>query len=186
MGRGAHSRLQPWPVERMDEQRRLFKRIVQSEEDLAHAAECAEQILHRDLHSATEREDRRLLRCLNTALIVSYVRPFSHNRGSSDVRKTLPAEYLNVLSDQQRQLHDQLIASRDRDHAHSDPQGRSVSVGVQQVGDAVLAIPLSRDAFAPWPREMIERVADLIERLRAKLADEHARVQDTLKAGERF
>jgi len=33
---------------------------------------------------------------------------------------------------------------------------------------------------------MIERVADLIERVRAKLVEEHARVQETLKAGERF
>ena len=135
----------------MDEERRLFKRIVQSEDDLDHAAECAEQILQRDLHSATAREDRCLLRCLNTALIVSYVRPFSGNRASPDVRKALPAEYLDVLSDEQRQLHDQLIELRNRDHAHSDPKGRSVSVGVQKVGDGVLAIPLSRDAFAPWP-----------------------------------
>jgi hypothetical protein len=170
----------------MDEQKRLFKRIVQSEEDLAHAAECAEQILQRDLHSAIKREDKRLLRCLNTALMVSYVRPFSHNRGSSDVRKALPDEYLSVLSSEQRQLHDQLIASRNRDHAHSDPRGRSVSVRAHEIGDGSLVIPLSRDAFAPWPREMIASVADLIERLRAKLTEEHARIQDAFKAGERF
>jgi hypothetical protein len=170
----------------MDEGRRVLKRIIQSDDDLAHAAECAEQILQRDLHSATAREDKRLLRCLNTALIVSYVRPFSGNRGSPDVRKTLPAEYLDVLSDEQRQLHEQLIELRNRDHAHSDPQGRSASVGVQNFGDGVLAITLGRDAFAPLPRESVERVAELIVRLRAKLAEEQVRIQGTLKAGERF
>jgi hypothetical protein len=170
----------------MDDGRRVFKRIVQSDHDLADAAECADQILQRNLHSATAREDKRLLRCLNTALIVSYARPFSGNRSSPDVRRSLPAEYLDVLSDEQRRLHEQLVEARNRDHAHSDPQGRSVSVRVPKVGDGVLAIPLSRDASAPWPRESVEKVAELIARLRGKLAEEQVRIQDTLKACEHF
>jgi hypothetical protein len=164
----------------------LLKRIIHSDVDLAHAAECAEQILQRDLHSATTREDERLLRCLNTALVVSYARPFSSNRGSSDVRKTLPADYLDVLSYEQHQLHKQLMELRNRDQAHSDPQGMSVSVGVQSFGDGGLAIPVGRDALAPLPRESVERVAEIIVRLRAKLAEEQIRIQNTLQAGERF
>ena len=100
--------------------------IVHAKDDLAHAAECVEQIVQRDLHSATNREDERLLRCLNTAVIVSCVRPFSRNSGSSDICKALPTEYLRVLSPRERQLHDQQITLRNRDHAHSDPESRSV------------------------------------------------------------
>lgn len=170
----------------IDEQKRLFKRIIQSEQDLDHAADCAEQILQRNLHSVTAREDKRLLRCLNTALIVSYVRPFSSNRGGPDVRKALPAEYLEALSDEQRQLHDQLVALRNRDHAHSDPLGRSASVGVERLGDGVSAITLGRDAFAPLTRQQTERVAELIQRWRLKLSEEHLRIQGALKVGERF
>jgi hypothetical protein len=33
---------------------------------------------------------------------------------------------------------------------------------------------------------MMERVAELIERLRVKLAEEHIRIQGNLDAGERF
>jgi hypothetical protein len=57
---------------------------------------------------------------------------------------------------------------------------------VQNFGDGVLAITLGRDAFAPLPRKSVERVAELIVRLRAKLAEEQVRIQGTLKAGERF
>jgi hypothetical protein len=75
---------------------------------------------------------------------------------------------------------------RNRDHAHSDPEGRSVSVEALKIGGEVLAFPSSRDAFAPLSREMMERVAELIERLRVKLAEEHIRIQGNLDAGERF
>lgn len=172
--------------EGMDEEKRLFKRIVQSEQDLDHAAECAEQILTLDLHSSATRADKRLLRCLNTGLIVSYVKPFSGNRGSADVRKSLPSEYIDILSDDHRRLHDQLIASRKCDHAHSDPKGRSVSVEVQKVGDGGLTIPRGRDACAALSRDSVEEVAKLIQRLQAKLSEEHVRIQGVLEAGERF
>ena len=180
------ARLNRGLTEIRDEGRRVLKRLIQSDQDLAQAAECAEQILQRNLHSATSREDARLLRCLNTALIVSYARPFSHNRASPDVRKTLPTDYFDVLSDEQHRLHEQLIQLRNRDHAHSDPQGRSTLAGIQNFGEGAVAMPASRDALAPLPRELVKRVADLIDRLRAKLADEQVHIQEALPVGERF
>ena len=171
----------------MDEGKRLFKRIVQSSADLYHAAECANQILQRDLHPAIADEDQRLLRCLNTALIVSYARPFSKNRKSHDVRENLPADFLKVLSDEQRQLHNRLVDSRNRDHAHSDPRGMDMTVRVQEIAPSVsMAEPFSRDGSAPWPRESIEKIAELIDCLQAKLCEEQISIQETLQDGDQF
>ena len=170
----------------MDENKRLLKRIIQSENDLIHAAECAEQILMRNLHSSLSFDDERLLRCLNTALFVSYARPFSINHASDDVCKDLPGKYLRVFSKEQRLLHDQLIEARNRDHAHSDPKGRQTKINVQKWGEATFALPIGRDAFAPLPRKSVERVVELIECLQAKLAEEHIRIQNTLEDGDCF
>ena len=170
----------------MDEEKRLFKRIVQSSADLYHAAECAEQILLRDLHSATAHEDKRLLRCLNTALIVSYARAFLKNKASCDVRKRLPTEYLDVLSDEQRQLHCHLIESRHQDHAHSDPKGMDMTVQVRKLGNSKFPVSISRDASAPWEKMSIEKVVELIRCLQAKLTQEQIRIHEILKDGECF
>ncbi len=170
----------------MHEDRKLFKRIVQAEADLSHARECAEQILDRKLHSATVHADKRLLRCLNTALIVSYWTPFSGNRGSEDVRKHLPSEYLQVLSDEQRRVHEQVGRARKKDQAHSDSDSRSVKVTVANVGNDPLAIPVSRDAHAPLSKDMVEELALMIKLLRAKLSEEHVRLQKKMTPGESF
>ena len=170
----------------MDEERRLFKRIAQSLTDLDHAAECARQILQRDLHSATDREDKRLLPCLNTALIVSYARPFSGNKASPDVRQKLPPECLDVLSDDQRKLHNHLLESRNQDHAHSDPTGMDMTVRVSTVLSVPIAIPISRDASAPLSRESVAAVADLTKSLKVRLGQEQIRIQGILKEGECF
>ena len=154
--------------------------------DLGHAAECARQILQRDLHSATEREDKRLLRCLNTALIVSYARPFSGNKGSPDVRKKLPPEYLDVLSDEQRKLHNYLVESRNQDHAHSDAKGMDMTVRVATIRSVPIAVPISRDGSAPLPRESAVAVAELIKSLEGRLVQEQIRIQGTLEEGECF
>lgn len=170
----------------LDDKKRLFKRIIHSLDDLQHAAECADQILQRDLHSATADADKLLLRALSTSLIVSYGRPFSGNRASLDVQKMLPRRYLNSLSEDRLRLHKNLMEARNRDHAHSDPAGRDLTVGAAGTQGIVLAIPIMRNAFAPWPRETIQRVRDLISVLLAKLSEDYLEIQKELKVGERF
>ena len=170
----------------VDEERRLFKRIVVSSVDLQQAGECAHHILRLGLHSSTDREDRSLLKCLNTALVIAYTRPFSGNKGSADVRKRLPSEYLDVLSDEQRQLHDELLRIRDQDQAHSDAGGLDMTVRVSRVGSILMAIPIRRNAIAPLAKGTVEQAVELIDCLQGKLAEEHVRIQETLKEGECF
>lgn len=170
----------------LDDKKRLFKRVIHSLEDLQHAADCADQILRRDLHSVATDGDKLLLKALSTSLIVSYGRPFSGNRASRDVQKMLPKTYLDSLSEGQIRLHKQLMEARHRDYAHSDPLGRDLTVGATGTQGIVLAIPIMRNALAPWPRETVQRVRDLISVLLAKLSEDYLEIQKELKVGERF
>lgn len=171
---------------KIDEEKRLFKRIIQTIDDLDHARECADQILKRNLHSAADWDDKRLLRGLNTAMIVSYARPFSGNRGAEDVCKNLPKSYLDIFSAEQLKFHRLLIESRNRDHAHSDPEGRSIRVRVEESERMKFVIPVSRDAFAPLPLESVCRVVELVECMLSKLAKEYGRIETKLKDDDRF
>lgn len=188
-----------------DEEKRLFKRIVVSQVDLQQARECAHHILRLDLHSTdrkgcslpkflsrilriglpstSDRENRSLLKCLNTALVISYTRPFSGNKGSADVRKELPAGYLDVLSEEQRHLHEELIEIRNRDQAHSDAGGLDMTVRVSKIGPVPLAIPIGRNTIAPLSRENVRQIRELIDCLLGKLSEEHIRIQGTLEEG---
>ena len=163
-----------------DVEKRLFKRNVISSFDLYQAKMCAHHILSRGLHSSEDEEDRTLLRCLNTALIVSYIRPFSKNRGSDDVQAKMPKRYLDVLSAKQRELHDELVNMRDQEHAHSDALVSDLTIGTRKVGPSIMAIPIGRDPIAPMSKGQVEEVAEMIQLLRNKLTEEQCRIQDTL------
>lgn len=164
------------PRRHASENDRLLKRIIQSEDDLWHASECATPILERGLHDATERFEQRLLRCLNTALIVSYARPFSGNRASRDVQKSMPREFLDALTPDELALHCQLVRARNEDHAHSDPSSRQVLITELKVGDKSVMQPILRDASAPLPRQRTEDVAMLIAKVLSRLAAERERL----------
>lgn len=169
-----------------EEEKRLFKRNVLSSFDLYQAKMCAHHILSRDLHSSEDEEDRSLLRCLNTALIVSYVRPFSKNRGSETVQAKMPKRYLDVLSAKQRELHDNLVNMRDQEHAHSDALVSDLTVGTRRLGTSIMAFPIGRDLIAPMSKEQVEEAAEMIELLRNRLAEEQCRIQATLGEDEFF
>ena len=172
-----------------DEDRRLLKRITASIADLWEAKDCARHILRLDLHSARDREDRSLLKCLNTALVVSYVRPFSGNACSEDVQGKLPPDYLNVLSDRQRRLHRELRTKRNQDQAHTDGRTLDMTVNLQQPTEcAPFSLPWisGRNPIAPFSRETVGEIIELIDCLQGKLFEEQTRILDTLEEGESF
>ena len=166
-----------------DEEKKLLKRIIISHWDLRQAADCLSEILNRNLHDSPSEET--LLKCLNTAFVVSYARPWTRNHGC-DVRESLPKRYLSVLSKEQRGLHKEIITSRNRDQAHSDESGSSLMVHARKMGDGIVANPYGNNPLAPWPRKSMEEVAEIIQALDLKLVEEQCRIQETLTPGEIF
>jgi hypothetical protein len=98
----------------------LFKRLVLSLRDLAHAGSAItfieEEIGDDKRYNLA---DRRKLMCFETALIVSYCRPFSK---SPDGVPALSYGTLGIkLSHFTRVLHEELMSKRNTIFAHSDP-----------------------------------------------------------------
>lgn len=166
--------------------KKLFKRLLHSHHDLVHARACARQILKRSLHEAPRgSDDRELLECLNTALVVSYWRPFSGNRNSEDVQPALPDSYLRELTPEERKLHKRIKEYRNRDHAHSDPDSRSSEVAVE-FWEGPVAAPIGRDPFVPLPADDVRQLVGMIEKLPQKIVAEQVRIQGQLNVGDRF
>lgn len=173
-------------IKRQQEEKRLFKRLVSAHFDLAHAKCCATQILDRKLHESERENDYQLLRCLNTALIVSYWRPFSANEATPDEIGTLPDRFRSTFTATERRIHNRVREARNSEHAHSDPRARSTRVSVRQIGTSQIAIPMSRDVFIPLPMEAIVQLQGMIDKLLAQIAEETVRIQRTLKPDTSF
>lgn len=168
-----------------DGDKRLLKRIVISQWDLGQARDCIAEILDRRLHES--REDRALWKGMNTAFIVAYCRPFTKNYDQGDSEHpalpTLPKEYLDVLTDDQRQVHNALKRARDQDQAHSDEEATTVTVRVSDTG---LAVPSGRNPLAPWTPDELQKAKGVIEALYEKLDEESQRIVQTLDPGDCF
>jgi hypothetical protein len=71
----------------LKQERRLLNRLVISHNDLVQARWYAYLILSKKLHYSDKEEDKYLHRGLNTALIVTYYRPFSKNKDNDSKRE---------------------------------------------------------------------------------------------------
>ena len=172
------------PMKRVDAVKRLLKRLLHSHHDLCQAQQCVKQILGRNLHAAREPFDRRLLECLNTALIVSYWRPFSNNKGAVDVDPDLPDRFRRILTPAERALHQRLGRARKQDQAHCDPRGRSIRISVSGLGGE--AAHRTRPVRTPLSLPEIQQLDEIISKLLAAILEEQSRIVRHLNPGNTF
>lgn len=95
--------------------------------------------------SADVRDCSPTQKALDLAVIITYGRVFKNNRGFRDVRPLLEA-MLVEFTDEQRKLHDETIAARDQEYAHSDAEVNDITVykgGLFQASRRVIRQPLS-------------------------------------------
>ena len=147
---------------------RLYRRLWLSRIDLHEAKATIEEILKSNLLFPRRKEPSALLVALTTALVVSYARPFVNSRGQSAVaERSVPGSLLRVLTSSERELHDVLIAMRNREVAHSDADVLDISIELFPGGDGgicrVARHPLRRIELRAINR-MIEKLALEIER----------------------
>lgn len=76
-----------------------------------------------------------LLLALNTALVVTYARPFVSSRGTSVAEKALPGSLLRAFTSEEREFHELLIQLRNREVAHTDADYLELSIEVFEDGD---------------------------------------------------
>src|SRR4051812_19229513 len=102
-------------------QLRLYRRLYIARIDLEEARATAEDLLARRIAVPRSKPPSALLMAMNTALVVSYARPFVQSRGQSEVaEKAVPGILLRGLTARERDIHEALITMRNKEVAHSD------------------------------------------------------------------
>lgn len=172
--------------ERLEAEKKLFKRLVISHWDLQHAQRFAELILNRNLLDSSDAMDKDLLHALNTALIVAYCRPFSENVHTSNTRAMLPDSYLRDFSYSEKALHKHVYYLRNKGMAHSDSEAHGVRVIVNDLAGTKIATPTGWDPHVPLSKTALEMLLRMAEKLIAKISEERLRIQSLLPTGEQF
>lgn len=165
----------------LNHERKLYKRLVLTRDDLAHAESCAEALLNGPEQSKTIRQ------ALMTAMIVSYYRPFSDNKGSVDALKTLPPKrFLSEFDGDNCATHKWIRDLRNKVMAHSDSSAYGTDVYVVEANGVKLAIPSKWNPWAELDENRIKTIRCNIGKIQEKVTDEIMRIQQGLPVEEPF
>ena len=143
-------------------QLRLYRRLYISRIDLEEARATTEDLLARRIALPRSKRPSPLLMAMNTALVVSYARPFVHSRGQSEVaEKAVPGILLRGLTAREREMHEALITMRNTEVAHSDADILEMSLEVFEGGDGAIF----RSSREPFRRPVLRAILKLVEKL---------------------
>lgn len=134
---------------------RQFYRVLLSFPDFKHAHQVAHHIIDEQLHREYPGEKTVLLQALNCSMVLAYSRPFSGNAGKrGEAIPDLPARYLRVLSEREREIHDVVLFDRNKYLAHTDADACALDPVRLQIDEArEVLIPLVEDRLAPLDEE---------------------------------
>jgi hypothetical protein len=102
----------------------LYKRLCMAFADLLEAHQFLAKLTASEDAISPIAGDEVLQLALRTALVVTYARPFSANRGEDRRRDALPERLLEGLTERQRTVHKDMIRMRDQEYAHLDAMRR--------------------------------------------------------------
>ena len=143
-------------------QLRLYRRLYIARIDLEEARATAEDLLARRIAVPRSRPPGALLMAMNTALVVSYARPFVQSRGDSNVaEKAVPGILLRSLTAREREMHEALVTMRNKEVAHSDADILEMSLDVFEGGDGAIF----KSAREPFRRPVLRSILKLVEKL---------------------
>jgi hypothetical protein len=166
----------------LDNKMRQYKRVLLSYADFKHAILASSYILEDRLHEKYPEESYVILEALNCSMIMAYCRPFSGNdarRGKNRI-PDLPARLLSVLSDDEREVHDAVMADRNQVLAHSDSEALQVEPVVQVVGGKPMVIPVKNWGLAPLTEEATRVFNAAAEKLHLVTLEERDRLEPEL------
>jgi hypothetical protein len=146
---------------------RQYRRLWLTEIDLEEARGSITEIIKRDLRRGSTYKPTSLLQSLTTALIVSYSRPFVMSRGDTEFAdRTVPGSLLKVFTASERAFHEQLIALRNREVAHSDAEVTQVTLELLPEGHGGIC----RVTREPLPRPQLRTLLTMIDKLEGELS----------------
>lgn len=177
---------------RPDKLARQYRRSYIGVDDLLDAYHYAEYTLNNRLHDHGADEDARLiLKGLSLAMVVSYARPFLNSRsdGTWPTTQRIQERVLKGLSQEERHLHDRIIALRNQELAHSDASAHAVKLTLRTPADGSserIGIGLKRRAGQPLSLDDTTRLHELISKLLGAVLQQRSRLQEHLPDSEQF
>lgn len=175
---------------RMDNQKELLKRLVLSYWDFDQAKQFAQHLLMRDWQDDSDEVDKVIHRALNTALLIAYSRPFTHNdRGKSGKVCSLPDKIIRVFESDETALHKKIVGRsglRNSVYAHTDSEPHELKIRIGDLGGMPFAFPTKHDPFEPLPKAKVEMLSKMIEKLLSRILEEKMKIQSALPIGIKF
>ena len=160
------------PEEQQKRQRRLFI----SYSDFFEARDFAREIPGTG-NPADARDLFRL--ALTIAAVIAYCRPFN-SRGDDETDGRLSEKYRGALLENERQLHDEILALRNQVYAHSDAKTREIEVLTATVGDQELQVPGLYNPVEAFSDQKARELADLAERVGSLVAHDEYELRTLL------
>lgn len=157
---------------------RLFHRVLMSYTDFYQAKRISDYMLGSKIYPGEPEENRTLYEALNCAAIVAYCRPFSGNEGSSTTLADLPQRFLKVLTEEERRVHDVVIADRNTVLAHSDSDAWEMEPLVFRLGNGKETLaPMHNPVHAPLTREAMTSFNAMCAKLMEEVYKERQRLE---------
>ena len=128
-----------------------LNRLHASLEDLSQAINFVKLALDRRFHQSSDPQDRLIGNAINTSIIISYWRPFSGNRGSDQMTKTLSDHHIRSYSEEQNLMHQKIKDFRNTIYAHTDDSTCKVRAlpvlndGIYRAKRQIVFTPLSNE-----------------------------------------
>ena len=166
--------------------RALIKRLVISHFDLTEARKFLNRLAGLHGEDAIPRHDSVQLDAYRIAVVVSYARPFSSNRGGAKVAPTLPRKLLKSFSVVERELHERVIKLRHKEFAHSDADRARVEISVQTMSGEKVAMPESQITRLDPAGNELNILDNMISKLLTAISVEWQRIEEGLHLGEVF
>ena len=166
--------------------KKLYKRLVISHWDLSKARQFIKIVLDRNLHNYNNKEDEILFTAFSIAIIVTYWKPFSGNKSSSDVMPLLPNKCLNEFDKDELRLHNRIKKMRNSEFAHSDPDAHDIDVYVSKMNDENLFLPTGRNVYIPLENRDIFTLDKMIPKILKWISKEIQRIQDIKEIDKDF
>ena len=132
--------------EQMDQTKKRLSFLYIAREELIEARRYAAAQLKSEWFINGGQHESPEVKALDLSLIISYARPFKQNYGFGNVQDLLD-EASKHFDSEETSLHDEIIALRDQEYAHSDAEANDVDIYLDDMFEyskKVIRVPLDR------------------------------------------
>ncbi|WP_430461010.1 hypothetical protein ACQUQU_17560 [Thalassolituus sp. LLYu03] len=163
-------------IDIVEDEFRLFNRLLLSYNDFKQAHEIASELVKGDYYEKYP-ENRHILHALNLAVIIAYSRPFKTSRGKLAL-KSIPEDILCGFDEEKMKIHKQVLTDRDTMMAHSDADANNVIPQVFDLGHRKMLMPTNASPYViHLLPEVMEKLADMAYELQEKVFEKRMEIE---------